>query len=31
MLRYNRHTMDEDYAIRRTKAGEWMVELPVFA
>ena len=29
MLRYNRNTTDEDYAVRRTEAGEWMVELPI--
>ena len=29
MLRYNRNTMDEDYEVRRTETGEWMVELPV--
>ena len=29
MLRYNRNTLDEEYEVRRTEAGEWMVELPV--
>ena len=29
MLRYNRNAMDKDYEVRRTEAGEWVVELPV--
>jgi len=28
MLRYNRNATDEDYEVRRTEAGEWVVELP---